>query len=117
VMEGGEWDGAGGAWSSVPPEWPSNKKVNPVVKFTPLPIPGLAADVPFVGDLARGQEAKDILNFLTAPDALGRPFVASRQVPVHRLAVIRAALDHAGKDRRFLAPAERVGTSVSGPAP
>src|SRR5262249_51778397 len=44
AIERGELDGDCGAWSSVPPEWISNKKINPVVKFTPLPIPGLAAD-------------------------------------------------------------------------
>src|SRR5262249_58700815 len=102
AMERGELDGDCGAWSSVPPEWISRKKVNPVVKFTPLPIPGLAADVPFVGDLTRSQEAKDVLNLLIAPDALGRPFIASRQVPANRLAVIRAAFDRAMKDPQFL---------------
>lgn len=114
AIERGELDGDCGAWSSVPPEWISNKKVNPVVKFTPLPIPGLAADVPFVGDLTRSREAKDILNVLTAPDALGRPFIASRQVPVHRLAVVRAAFDHAMKDPQFLADAQRLDLPVSG---
>jgi hypothetical protein len=98
----------------VPPEWISNKKVNPVVKFTPLPIPGLAADVPFVGDLIRSREAKDILNVLTAPDALGRPFIASKQVPANRLAIIRAAFDHAMKDPQFLADAQRLDLPVSG---
>src|SRR5262249_57824995 len=92
-----------GAWSSVPPEWISNKKINPVVKFTPLPIPGLAADVPFVGDLTRSREAKDVLDILIAPDALGRPFVASKQVPAHRLAVIPPAFARAMADPPFLA--------------
>src|SRR5499433_1888695 len=81
AIERGELDGDCGAWSSVPPEWISNKKINPVVKFTPLPIPGLAADVPFVGDLTRSWEAKDVLDILIAPDVLGRPFIASKQVP------------------------------------
>jgi hypothetical protein len=115
AIERGELDGDCGAWSSVPPEWISNKKVNPVVKFAPLPIAALAADVPFVGDLTRSQEAKDILNVLTAPDALGRPFIASKQVPANRLAVIRAAFDHAMKDPQFLADALRLDLPVSGP--
>src|SRR6266849_5701094 len=51
AIERGELDGDCGAWSSVPPEWISNKKVNALVKFAPMPIPGLAADVPFVGEL------------------------------------------------------------------
>jgi tripartite-type tricarboxylate transporter receptor subunit TctC len=115
AIERGELDGDCGAWSSVPPEWISNKKVNPVVKFAPLPIPGLPVDVPFVGDLTRSQEAKDILNVLIEPDALGRPFVASKQVPANRLAVIRAAFDHAMKDPQFLAEAQRLDLPVGGP--
>src|SRR5262245_48600854 len=115
AIERGELDGDCGAWSSVPPEWISNKKVNPVVKFAPLPIPGLPLDVPFVGDLTRSQEAKDILNVLIEPDALGRPFVASKQVPANRLAVIRAAFDHAMKDPQFLAEAQRLDLPVGGP--
>ena len=115
AIERGELDGDCGAWSSVPPEWISNKKVNPVVKFAPLPIPGLPADVPFVGDLTRSREAKDILNVLIEPDALGRPFVASRQVPANRLAVIRAAFDRAMTDPQFLAEAQRLDLPVGGP--
>src|SRR5262249_37242846 len=103
-----------GAWSSVPPEWISNKKINPVVKFTPLPIPGLAADVPFVGDLTRSRENKDVLDILIAPDALGRPFIASKQGPAHRLPRIRAAFDRAMSDPQFLADAQRLDLPVSG---
>lgn len=115
AIERGELDGDCGAWSSVPPDWISNSKVNPVVKFAPLPVPGLAADVPFVGDLTRSREAKDILNVLTAADALGRPYVASKQVPAHRLAAMRAAFDRTMKDSQFLAEAERLDLPVSGP--
>src|SRR5262249_31867123 len=115
AIERGELDGDCGAWSSVPPEWISNRKVNPVVKFAPLPIPGLPADVPFVGDLTRSQEAKDILNVLTAPDALGRPFIASQQVPAGQSARGHpAAFDHAMTDPQFLADAQRLDLPVSG---
>ena len=74
---------------------------------------GSAPRRPF-GDLTRSREAKDILNVLTAPDALGRPFIASRQVPANRLAVIRAAFDHAMRDPQFLADAQRLDLPVSG---
>jgi hypothetical protein len=68
-----------------------------------------------VGDLTRSREAKDILNVLIEPDALGRPFVASRQVPANRLAVIRAAFDRAMTDPQFLAEAQRLDLPVGGP--
>jgi tripartite-type tricarboxylate transporter receptor subunit TctC len=115
AIERGELDGDCGAWSSVPPEWVANKKINPLLKFTPMPIPGLAVDVPYAGDLATGRDAKDVLDLLTAPDALGRPYVASKQGPPDRLGVIRAAFDQTMKDMQFLAETERLDLPVSGP--
>jgi tripartite-type tricarboxylate transporter receptor subunit TctC len=115
AIERGELDGDCGAWSSVPPEWIANRRVNPLVKFAPMPIAGLPADVPFVGDLAGSQEAKDLLQILIAPDALGRPFIASKQAPADRIAVIRRAFDLTMKDGQFLAEMEKLDLPVSGP--
>src|SRR3989442_9529682 len=115
AIERGELDGDCGAWSSVPADWIRDKKVNPLVKFARLPIPGLPADVPFIGDLAGSREAKELLNILIAPDALGRPYVTSKQVPADRLAVMRAAFADTMKDAHFLAEAEKLDLPVSGP--
>jgi len=115
AIERGELDGDCGAWSSVPPEWIGNRRVNPLVKFAPMPIPGLAADVPFIGDLAGSRETKDLLDLLIAPDALGRPFVASKQVPADRVAVIRQAFERTVQDAQFLAEMEKLDLPVSGP--
>jgi len=115
AIERGELDGDCGAWSSVPADWIDNRKINPLVSFAPVPIPGLAADVPFVGDLARNREDRELLDVLLSPDALGRPFVASKQVPADRLAVIRAAFDATMTDPQFLAEAEKLDLPVSGP--
>src|SRR5713226_5546234 len=75
AIERGELDGDCGAWSSVPPDWIANRKVNPVISFSPVPIPGLPPGVPFAGDLAPSREtkdvAKDVLGILMAADALG----------------------------------------------
>jgi tripartite-type tricarboxylate transporter receptor subunit TctC len=115
AIERGELDGDCGAWSSIPPEWIGAQKINPLVKFTPLPVPGLSVPVPYVGDLATGKEARDVLDLLTAPDALGRPFAASRQVPTDRLAVLRTVFDRTMADAQFLAEAEKIDLPVSGP--
>jgi len=115
AIERGELDGDCGAWSSIPPDWIGNGRINPVVSFAPVPIPGLAADVPFVGDLARSREDKDLLDVLISPDALGRPFVASKQVPADRLALIRAAFDRTVRDPQFLAEAAKLDIPVSDP--
>jgi tripartite-type tricarboxylate transporter receptor subunit TctC len=115
AIERGELDGDCGAWSSVPADWIGNRKVNPVISFSPVPIPGLPPGVPFAGDLAPSQEAKDVLGILMAADALGRPFVVSKQVPADRLAVLRAAFDATVRDAQFLAETERLELPVVGP--
>src|SRR5713101_808300 len=91
AIERGELDGDCGAWSSVPKDWISNRQVNPVISFTSVPIPGLPSGLPFAGDLAPGQEAKEVLNILMSADALGRPYVVSKQVPADRLTLLRTA--------------------------
>src|SRR3979490_615158 len=103
------------ARSSVSPDWISNNKINPVVKFTSLAVPGLPADVPYVGDLTAATEARDVLALLTGPDALGRPFVASKQAPLDRVALLRAAVEQTMGDAHFLAEAEKLDLPVSGP--
>jgi tripartite-type tricarboxylate transporter receptor subunit TctC len=115
AIERGELDGDCGAWSSVTPDWVANDRVNPLITFTPLPIPKLKPGVPFAGDLAPTQEAKEVLNILMAADALGRPFVVSKQVPADRLAVLRTAFDRALKDSQFLAETQKLDLPVEGP--
>ena len=50
-----------------------------------------------------------------AADALGRPFVVSKQVPADRLAVLRAAFDRTIKDAQFLAETQKLDLPVEGP--
>jgi hypothetical protein len=115
AIERGELDGDCGAWSSVPPDWISNRKVNPVISFAPVQIPGLPPGVPFAGDLAPSQEAKEVLDILMNADALGRPFVVSKQVPADRLAILRTAFDATTRDAQFLAETDKLDLPVVGP--
>jgi tripartite-type tricarboxylate transporter receptor subunit TctC len=115
AIERGELDGDCGTWSSIPPDWISSRKAIPLVSFSPDPIPGLPAGVPFAGDLLADQESKALLDVLITPDMLGRPYVASKQVPADRLAVLRAAFDAAVTDAQFLAETEKFELPVIGP--
>jgi len=115
AIERGELDGDCGAWSSVTPDWVAHDRVNPLITFTPLPLPKLKPGVPFAGDLAPTQETKDVLDILMAADALGRPFVVSKQVPADRLAVLRSAFDMTMKDAQFLAETQKLDLPVEGP--
>jgi tripartite-type tricarboxylate transporter receptor subunit TctC len=115
AIERRELDGDCGAWSTVPPDWIAARKVNPLISFSPEPIPGLPAHVPFAGELATTPEARDVLGILMTTDVLGRPFIASRQVPAARLAALRKAFDATMKDAQFLAEAEKLDLPVAGP--
>jgi hypothetical protein len=48
-------------------------------------------------------------------DALGRPFVVSKQVPADRLAILRTAFEATTKDAQFLAETEKLDLPVVGP--
>ena len=52
---------------------------------------------------------------LMAADALGRPFVVSKQVPADRMAALRTAFDATMKDGQFLAETQKMDLPVEGP--
>mgnify|MGYP006277913095 CR=1 FL=1 len=68
--------------------------------------------VPRVADLARNEDDKKILDFLTAPQAMGRPFLAPPDVPKDRVAALRRAFEATLKDPDFIADAERTGLEI-----
>ena len=70
------------------------------------------AQVPRVMDLARNEDDKQILQFLTAPQAMGRPFLAPPDVPIERMTALRRAFDATLRDPEFLADAERTGLEI-----
>jgi tripartite-type tricarboxylate transporter receptor subunit TctC len=114
AIERGELDGDCGTWSSLPPDWTGNGKINPLVRFSSIPVPGVPADVPFVGDMMDSQDDRALLDLLTAPDVLGRPYVVSKQVPSDRLATLRSAFDATMQDGEFLAETARMELPVIG---
>jgi hypothetical protein len=115
AIERGELDGDCGTWSSIPPDWISSSKAIPFISFSAEPILGLPAGVPFAGDLLADPESKALLDVLITPDMLGRPYVASKQVPADRLAVLRSAFDATVRDVQFLAETEKFELPVIGP--
>jgi hypothetical protein len=84
-----------------------------LVRFTPVLVPGMPEDMPYAGDLAKTAEHKAILDIITAPGELGRPFIMSSAVPQDRLAAVRAAFDATTVDKAFLDEAERLHMPLS----
>ncbi len=113
AMERGELDGECGAWTSLAPEILRDKKYIPLVRFTPVRVAGMPEDMPFAGDLVQSAEHKAILDIITAPGELGRPYIMSGSVPQDRLAAVRGAFDATTVDKGFLDEAERLHMPLS----
>jgi tripartite-type tricarboxylate transporter receptor subunit TctC len=113
AIERGELDGGCGAWSSNPPEWVRQRKINPIVSFTQPPIPNLDRPVAFVRDLVKNDAERALIDVLIAPDAVGRPYVASKSIPAERLAVLRKGFDATMADPAFNAEAVKLDLTVS----
>jgi tripartite-type tricarboxylate transporter receptor subunit TctC len=107
AIERGELHGDCGSWSSIPGDWVREKKINPLVRFSPVSTPDMPADIPYSGALAKTDEQKRILNIVGAAGELGRPYIMSKEVPKDRLAIIRKAFDATVRDKAFLSDAEK----------
>jgi tripartite-type tricarboxylate transporter receptor subunit TctC len=109
AMERGEVDGICESLESVNsrrPDWISSKKVTVLLQAGSVPRPDLK-DVPFVLDLARNNEERQMLEFLYAGQGIGRPFVAPPDLPTERLKMLRDAFNATMKDADFVADARR----------
>jgi tripartite-type tricarboxylate transporter receptor subunit TctC len=58
-------------------------------------------DVPTLVELAKTQEAKDILKFIAAPTALGKPYTAPPDLPAERVKTLRTAFAATMADKAF----------------
>lgn len=108
AIERGELEGQCTSWSSINSDWIRDKKITPLVRFSPVRTPDIPENVQFIGDLAETQEQKDIIGMLIGPGELGRPYIMSKRVPIDRLQVIRAGFDSTMKDSAFLAEAKKM---------
>lgn len=107
ATERGELYGDCGSWSSIPADWIKGKRITPIVSFTTRTLPEMPANLPFIGNYAKTDEQKQILNIVIAAGELGRPYIMSKQVPPARVAMLRSAFDKTMKDPLFLAEAAK----------
>jgi tripartite-type tricarboxylate transporter receptor subunit TctC len=96
AMERGEVDGRCGiSWdtlNSLNADWLRDKKVRLLVQIGLDRVPDLA-DVPWVFDMVGNEEQRQIFAFWTAPNKMGRPFLAPPGLPPARLELLRRAFD------------------------
>ena len=112
AIENGEVDGDCAGFVEIPQNWLTESKVKILVRMSPTLIEGLDTTIPFGGDVLTNQAARQIYDFLTAPERLGRVFMVSSKVPAEKKAMLRDGFDAMVKDPAFLAEAKKQGLAV-----
>jgi tripartite-type tricarboxylate transporter receptor subunit TctC len=107
AIERGELDGDCGSFSSIPTAWVNERKAHPFVRFTDKRPPEIPETAVFINTFAKTDEQRQLLDVLNAADAVGRPFIMSRQVPAERVAILRKAFADTMADKAFLAEMEK----------
>ena len=116
AMEKGEVGGRGSnswaSWKSGHPHWLAEKKVTILVQIGLQRAPDLP-DVPLMLELAKNDEDRQVLTFMSADMGISRAFVTTYDVPAARLEAMRNAFDKMIKDPDFLAEAEKMKMDIS----
>jgi len=110
ALERGEVEGycgwALGSLKQRAMDWYTSKKVRFLVQFAPTSDPDLK-DVPLAIDLARDDETRRIMEFLTSDAVLAWTTLTTPGVPSERVQLLRTAFAQLLKDKVALAEAER----------
>jgi len=112
AIENGEVDGDCGGFGEIPKAWLDAKKVHILVRMSPTLVAGLDPKIPYGGDLLSDAGDRQLYEFLTAPERLGRVFMVSSKVPAERKTALRAAFDAMVKDASFRAEAAKARLEV-----
>lgn len=107
AIERGELDADCGAWSSIPADWTENKRITPVIKFSPTLPPDAPKDVAYARDLLTGDADRAVLDVVNGAAEIGRPYIASQKVPVAAVAVLRKAFDEAARSPGLIGDAKK----------
>ena len=109
AMERGELDGRGSnswsSWKAVKSDWLRDNKIHILFQVGPSREPDLP-DVPLLVELAKSDEDRRILEFISSDVALGRPVVTAPGVPPERVQALRQAFMATMSDGEFLAEAK-----------
>jgi tripartite-type tricarboxylate transporter receptor subunit TctC len=115
AMERGEVDGrCGGLIASINstrPDWFAEKKVNIPVVFA-IERASKFPDVPAVGEFAKDQRTKQILQLIFSPQAMDRPILAPPGTPADKVAALRKAFHETMQDPAFIAEAKKQGLDI-----
>lgn len=116
AMEKGEVGGRGSnswaSWKSGHPEWLKNGKIHILVQVALKRAPDLP-NVPLMYELAKNEEDRDVLKFMSSDMGISRAVVTTPGVPAERLQAFRRAFDKMMTDKEFLAEAAKTKKDIS----
>jgi tripartite-type tricarboxylate transporter receptor subunit TctC len=119
ALERGELDGSCGSVNSIPDDWVREGKAHMFVRFSESHPQEVSKEAIYIRDIAKTDEQRQLIDFLTATDRLGRVFIMPKRVPKERIEIMRKAFDATMRDPDFLADAQRQQLPIdplSGPA-
>lgn len=115
AIERGELQGfCGIGWTFVKlrkGDWLRDKKINILFQMALEKHPEMP-DVPAILDFAKSPEDRQVIEFLFAPQEMGRPFFAPPDVPRERVEALRSAFAQTLKDPKFLEETEKQGLEI-----
>ena len=114
ALERGELEGMCGSWTSIPLSWVKSDKIVPIVSYSKTVLDGMP-QIPFIMDMAKTAEKKQILKLILAADQYGRPIAMGPEVPEAQLKIMRTAFNATMKDAKFLAAADKRKREIIGP--
>jgi tripartite-type tricarboxylate transporter receptor subunit TctC len=118
AMERGEVDGrCGWSWASListNQRWLDDGSVKILLQMSLRPLPELTEmGVPWVMDLAKTDEDRQLFRMIFARGAVGRPFIAPPGVPADRAEALRQAFQDTVNDPDFLREAHQARLEIS----
>ena len=115
AMEKGEVQGfCGIGWTYIKlrkADWLATKKINILFQMALAKHPDLP-HVPLAQDLAKTPQDRALIDFLLAPQDMGRPFFAPPETPAERVGALREAFAKTLKDNDFMRDADKAGIEV-----
>jgi tripartite-type tricarboxylate transporter receptor subunit TctC len=115
AMERGEVQARTGSYTGLRsdhPDWLSQRKVDILLQIGSKRDPELP-DVPLLTELGRNDEERQILELISSPIALGRPYLAPPNVPADRLSILRDAFARTMRDESFLSEARKMDHEIA----
>ncbi len=115
AVERGEAEGICGlSWSTLKasnPDWTQNNRMNILLQTGDTRQPELP-NVPTLIEKAQSADDKRLLQVLSMPEDLGRPFFMPPGTPKEMVTIMRRAFDATMKDKAFIAESEKSNLEV-----